>query len=205
MVLVGGLLVVALIIALILAAADGGENQSKAPATVPPPTGAVATVVTTVDDGVPAALDGGQAKVFDPSNDGENDTDLPNIFDGSESTVWNTACYQNEFMGAQGGIGVMVPLTKPGTGSLTVTFPAPGWQAAVYASNSLPTDLVGWGSPLDNAFSTEEVTHTFSLRAEPHSFVMVWLKQLPRDRSVCSSRNPYRGGIAEMTFTPGAG
>ena len=63
-----------------------------------------------------------------------------------------------------------------------------------------PTALAGWGEPIaDKAFADVPgvVETTVST---PASHLLVWLTELGPD-SGCSTANPYRGRLAEITFT----
>ncbi len=72
----------------------------------------------------------------------------------------------------------------------------------VFASTDAtpPTALAGWGEPLaDKAFADVPgvVETTVST---PASHLLIWLTELGPD-SGCSTANPYRGRLAEITFT----
>jgi eukaryotic-like serine/threonine-protein kinase len=206
MVVVGGLLVVALVVAMILVNALGTDDPAPASPTatlVIPPTTVVAT---TVDDGIPAAIDTAGVIAFDPKGDDklENDEQLPNLFDQVEGTTWATECYLDRWMGGKQGVGIVLPLTEAGTGTLDVTFAVKPWSAKVFMSDSRPATIEEWGAPVAKAASTTDLNGEFLLGPQPHSFVLLWLEELSKADNPCEA-NPWRGEIAEISFTPGSG
>ncbi len=208
MVIVGGLLVIAGVLAVILLSTIGSDDPNPSGTATPFETGpTVVTAATTVDDGIPPAINVAGVISFDPKGDppDENDEQLPNVFDQAEGTAWYTTCYLDRFLGAKGGVGVVIPLTEPATGSLQVTFASKPWHAEIYTSDALPSDLAGWGGVVDRHASSEDVGAVFQLGPQPHSYVLIWLRELAEERPPCSGNNPYRGGIAEVSFTPGPG
>ncbi len=72
----------------------------------------------------------------------------------------------------------------------------------VFASTDAtpPTALAGWGEPLaDKAFA--DVAGVIETTVStPASHLLIWLTELGPD-SGCSTANPYRGRLAEITFT----
>ncbi len=207
MVIVGGLLVVALVLGVILLNSIGSDPNPPADATAttaPPSTTAAAA--STVNDGIPATINADAVTSFDPKGDPPDEFNelLPVLFDGSESTTWHTECYLDQYMGVKGGVGIVLPLSKPGTGSLTVTFAAKPWSAKVYFSDAIPASIDGWGSPVDQAYSKTELTGVFRLGAAEHSYALLWLGTLSRDNG-CSPDHPWQGAIAEIAFAPGPG
>ena len=209
MVIVGGLLIVALVLGVILINGIGTRNSkaNEPTATLSLPPSAPTTVPTT-DDGIPAAIQGSAATSFDPKGDPPNEEfiDLiPLMFDGSESTAWHTSCYDDQYTGSKRGTGVIVPLTEPGSGALTVTFAAKPWSARVFFADAIPPSIEGWGPSTSRAFSSEEFTGVFPLGAVPHTYALVWLEELAPNRDPCSNKRPWRGEIAEIAFTPGPG
>jgi eukaryotic-like serine/threonine-protein kinase len=209
MVIVGGLLIVALVLGVILLNSIGTDNSNANEATSTLSLSSTApTTPPTTDDGIPAAMNDSAAQSFDPKGDPPNEefNDLiPLMFDGSESTAWHTSCYDNQYTGSKKGTGVVVPLTEPGTGTLTVIFAAKPWSARVFFSDAIPTSIEGWGPSMSRAFSSEEFTGIFLLGAAPHTYALVWLEELAPNSDPCSNKRPWRGEIAEIVFTPGPG
>ena len=209
MVIVGGLLIVALVLGVILINSIGTDKSKANEPTASlslPSTAPVAPPTT--DDGIPARLNASAASSFDPKGDPPNEefNDLiPLMFDGSESTAWHTSCYDNQYTGSKKGTGVIVPLSEPGTGTLTVTFATKPWSARVFFADVIPTSIEGWGPSMARAFSSEELTGVFLLGAATHSYVLVWLEELAPNSDPCSNKRPWRGEIAEIAFEPGPG
>jgi hypothetical protein len=63
-----------------------------------------------------------------------------------------------------------------------------------------PTDLEGWQAIGDEYFAEEPGSVEVAVE-DPATFVLVWLKELGRDE-VCTERNPFRGRLGEISFTP---
>ena len=208
LVIVGGLLVLALVIGGILWSTVGSDDPQPTAAVSTIAIGDIPTVAPTVpvpDDGIPAHIDAGAVTVLDPKGDpGENDEALPKVFDGSDGEAWYTTCYDDQYRGALEGLGLVLPLSKPATGSLAITFPSKNWAVTIYAADTAATDLAGWGTKVGASYSDgKEASHDFTLSA-PHKYVLVWMTQLARDGSGCTGAHPYRGGISEIVFTPAA-
>jgi hypothetical protein len=149
---------------------------------------------------VPAQIDTANIVSYDPNGEaGENDETIKNLVDNSTGTSWTTQCYLDQYLTVKGGLGVVIPLTTPDTGQLTVTFGLAPWEAEVYVADGIPATLdAGW-IQVDASRSSAELTHTFNLGGAPHSHVLLWLtKQLPKDPAC--SKNPYRGSVAEVSF-----
>jgi eukaryotic-like serine/threonine-protein kinase len=202
LVVVGGLLIAALLIGAIIwqnATADNaGPASPDVTAAVPT---AESTPTTSPAPTGPATLNASAITSYDPgSRDDptENDDQLSNIVDESTGTEWRTVCYQDEWMGEKGGVGVVFPLTGPDTGQLDVTFGAAPWAAQIYVADGIPADLSGW-TQVDKAASPQELQETFELGAQPHTHILVWFKQLTKG-DPCSNKFPWRGSIAEVSY-----
>jgi serine/threonine-protein kinase len=179
--------------------ASGGleESAGGAEGALTPP----AEVGTT--DG-PAAIATVTAWDPDGDNGGENDAQavlaLP---DSGTEGGWPTECYSSQYLGAKRGVGLVVALTAPSGGAASVeSFNAP-YQLEWYASPAdvPPTDLDGWGAPLDGTvYDTTPGTVEVDV-PEGTTHLLVWLRELGPD-DACSSTNPYRGRLGELTFRP---
>ena len=73
---------------------------------------------------------------FDPLGDGtENEGRVRYAKDGSTKTAWLTNCYQNQYFGAKQGVGVVVKLSGPARGELTINFVSAPWNLDVYVAD----------------------------------------------------------------------
>jgi len=203
LVVVGGLVAAAVVLVVVLVGAIGGDGGSTgASATTAAGTGTAGAATTAVATG-PATIVAVHS--YDPNGtDGgvENEEEVPNLVDGSESTSWQTVCYSNRYMGGKGGVGVVMQLSKASRGTLDVALSSIPWAASVYAADAIPTTLAEWGGAVDQSYSTEKPSVSFDLGPRAHQYVLVLLTELGPDTG-CTKAKPYRGGISELTFHPG--
>jgi putative peptidoglycan lipid II flippase len=153
----------------------------------------------------PAAIEIDRIVAWDPdgTNGSENDAQAPlALADGSGATSWSTECYSSQYMGGKSGVGLIVTLSAPSAGRLSVESVNAPYALQVFASTDAtpPASLAGWGEPVAaKAFAgIPEVVETSV--PTPASHLLVWLTELGRDDG-CSTANPYRGRLAEITFT----
>jgi serine/threonine protein kinase len=178
--------------------ADTADGPASDEATAPP-----------ADDGAaaPAASNitivGIQAWDPDGSNGSENDAQAAlALADDSSSTAWATECYQDRYLGGKQGVGLIVDLSAASPGVLSLeTLNAP-YQIDVYTATTegSPADLGAWNK-VDSTRSGDEpgsVTATIDIAA---THLLVWLRELGPD-TACSSANPYRGRIGEISYQP---
>jgi tRNA A-37 threonylcarbamoyl transferase component Bud32 len=214
LVVVGALVAVALVVALMLfIRVNRGDQADDLP---------IEPVVPTVD-GVtspgaepPGDVDGdaesqppsGPAEIvdvqaWDPDGDNgtENDAQAPlALADGEPSTYWATECYQDRYMGGKRGVGLILTLSGPATGTLAVTAAYAPYQLDVYATAepSPPTDLDAWNQIGATRFADTPGSLEIGIdQAATH--LLVWLKELGPD-DACSGANPFRGRLGEISF-----
>jgi eukaryotic-like serine/threonine-protein kinase len=212
LVVVAVLLVAAVVTAVVLwAALDGGDAADAPAADAPADTddaGADDSVVDGGDDTVivdPVA--GGPAGVvglrsYDPNGDGEeNDQLLANLTDGNPNTTWTTLCYEDRYLGAKQGVGVVVELDRPSAATaVEVDVASAPWQLRLYAAEELPDQLGGWGEYVASDFGSE--ARTANLQADrPARYLLVWMNELARQPS-CSSANPFQGALSRVEVRP---
>lgn len=222
---VGALLTVALVVALVLFVSvnRGDEPDDLTPVVTPDadasddPTTASADEAEppTADDGQPSDDDAGvidaaaaqiiTVQAFDPDGDNGQENDAQAslaIADGSESTMWPTECYQDRYMGGKSGVGLILGLNGAATGTLSVESANGPYQIDVMTAvgAAAPTDLSGWNQVGDTRFDDEPGTIEVEV-TEPANYLLVWLKELGPDE-VCTSANPYRGRLGEISFGP---
>jgi tRNA A-37 threonylcarbamoyl transferase component Bud32 len=151
----------------------------------------------------PVTIVGVQAWDPDGTNGSENDTQAAlALADGSASTAWPTECYSDKYLGGKRGVGLIVTLSSPSAGTVSVeTLNAP-YQLEFYSTTAEnpPGDLSDWSLVGDTYFaeSPGTVDATIDVAA---SNVLVWLKELGPD-DACSSSNPYRGRLGEISYQP---
>lgn len=141
---------------------------------------------------------------WDPDGDNATENDALTVLalaDGEPSSYWPTECYQDQYLGAKRGVGLIVELSNPVTGgTVSVTVDHGPYQLDVFTSSGsrAPTDLDGWERSGSTRYADEPETVEVDV-PENTSHVLLWLKQLGLD-DACSSANPYRGRLAEISF-----
>ena len=220
-----GLLVVAAIVVLALYfGMDRGQAQddlavgSTTPATAGTDASAAAAV-TVAATTVPTEPDAGGGaptiapadvrittiRAWDPDGDNgtENDTQAGlALADGSASTSWPTECYSNKFLSGKRGVGLVISLSGPSTGTLHVDSLNAPYQIGVMSSSepTAPTEIDAWQQVGETSFADQPGGVEVHVD-EAATFVLVWLKELGPDEA-CTEHNPFRGRLGEVSFTP---
>jgi serine/threonine-protein kinase len=197
-IVVAVLLLAAAVVGAVLLSRGGGDAGESATTTLapnssvavsPPGPGAAVTILGAVS--------------FDPADPqgDERPEEVANVLDGSPDTAWRTGCFDNQYFNGRPGIGLVVTLSGPGTGTLTVAVASGPYQLEAYASDaaSAPTEMSGWGQKIQpKAFSDAPGPVTVTVAA-PARHVLVLFRQAARDAS-CRSEFPYRAAVSEITF-----
>ena len=133
------------------------------------------------------------AHAFDPpppfgKGDGqEDDSRLPNLFDGNPSTSWSTETYTNSHFGnLKDGVGVYLDLDRAAKlGHLAVTSSSTGWSASVYvAAASNPRQrLSDWGPAVAHQDHIGGDV-TFDLGGHRGQEILLWITDLGDGTSV---------------------
>jgi eukaryotic-like serine/threonine-protein kinase len=120
---------------------------------------------------------------FDPLGGGsEHAYQVRNVYDRDPSTLWSTETYSNGDLG-KAGVGIYVWTTTPlRARRIEVVTPTSGFAARLYGSNSVPTDLRGWGPPLGKLKGSGSKLHATLPGARPLSHYLVWITKLPPGR-----------------------
>ncbi|HNJ96499.1 MAG TPA: hypothetical protein PLV13_00115, partial [Ilumatobacteraceae bacterium] len=199
-IIVGGLLLIAFVVGLVLWVTmgnDGGSTGALDTGTTLglPDTAPVAQVT------VPSLATSLSLHSFDPDGDGDERPEwVPNAVDGDPSTAWKTLCYDNQYLGGKGGVGLVLDLGAPRTGTLSVQIGSAPYQLKVYGApeGAEPTTFAGWGSPSGEFDGQQTATESVTF-STPVRFVLVSFLELGRDPGCSDSR--YRGAIQEVTFS----
>jgi eukaryotic-like serine/threonine-protein kinase len=134
----------------------------------------------------PVELASDAASDYDPEgDDGEESPEAANlVLDGLPNTGWDTETYQAGFEGAnKSGVGLYVDAGRPiPARRLALVTSTPGFEAAVYASNTVRGSINGW----QKVSSTEKVRQkqVFQLdlgQNQQFRNYLVWITQLPPD------------------------
>jgi eukaryotic-like serine/threonine-protein kinase len=151
----------------------------------------------------PVKIVGVEAWDPDGNNGSENNGQAAlALADQSASTAWPTECYSDKYLGGKRGVGLIVTLSSPSAGHLSVETLNGPYQLEVYATTeeAAPADLDGWTLVAENQFGDGPATVEADV-AVAASHVLVWLKELGPD-DACSTANPYRGRLGELTYVP---
>jgi hypothetical protein len=157
------------------------EDQPSSSASPPPPV--VAKELTIVG-----------ASDYDPEGTGgENPEEVGAVWDKNVATVWKTEEYRDRDVGGlKSGVGFVVDLGAPkNVERLEVTSPDRDWSAQVYASDSVPEAIDGWGPPrfTGQGLGTDsKMVLTPGARARN---VLLWITDLPPG-------NPFQLRVAEV-------
>lgn len=195
LIIVVALLLIGLIVALVLWATLGPEDETATSTTT------VAAGTTTVSGPQPAAGTIAAVAAYDPAGNGEENDDLAASL-ATGGGMWRTVCYSSEFLGKP-GVGLVVTLGEPGTGTLTFETGNAPYQIDVFttAEEAVPATIDDWTTQVgDRQFADEPGTVTVDVdQAARH--LLVLFREIGPD-SDCSSENPYRGSIGNIAFTP---
>ncbi len=213
--IVGALIVVATIVALVLyvAVSSGDEPDDLTMPTIVPGSDAAtapADESTGVANGAVATIDAADVRIvsvqaWDPDGDngGENDSQADQaLADGLATTSWATECYQDRFMGGKRGVGLILQFNGAAAGTVSVESLNGPYQIDVLtsAAETAPTELEAWTQQGPTRFADDPGTVEVAF-TDPAQHVLVWLKELGPDEA-CTSRNPYRGQLGEISFRP---
>jgi len=222
MIAIGGLLGVAAVVALVLYIGldrDEPTDQVALDSVVVPDStlgAAPAAVATTAPAADPAGVAAPvtipaadvrivEMRAWDPDGDNgtENDTQAGLAFaDGSASTAWPTECYGNQYLSGKRGVGLILTLSGPTAGTVSVASLNGPYQIDIRTSAeaAAPTDLDAWQQVGETQFSEQPGVIEVHVDT-PATFVLVWLKELGRDEA-CTENNPFRGRLGEISFQP---
>jgi serine/threonine-protein kinase len=161
------------------------------------------------DDSSPGRANAAQPKIsaaalpvvgvqdYDPEGTGsrgENPESVGAVIDGNGVTVWSTEDYQQRDVGGlKSGVGVVLDLGAPKQlDSVQVDTRESGWDAEVYAADTVPATLAGWGAPVASATGLgREATLGLTAPARAQR-VLLWITNLP------PGGPPFRLEVAEV-------
>jgi serine/threonine protein kinase len=144
------------------------------------------------------------AKDFDPPPDGngsEHSADVPNTYDGKQSTTWTTMSYKNrpDLGGQKKGVGIIYDLgTLTDVSQVKVDLIGDGTNLELRVPTAdpsrSPSTVDGWKpvATADNAGSSAVLKPAAPVRTQ---YVLVWLTSLPKQ----ADGNGYRGEISEVS------
>lgn len=177
-------------------------TPATSPTTLAPATSAPAAPTTTIAWGRAEIT---SVTAWDPQGDGsgENDELAKLALAGSEPAGgWSTLCYSSQYLGAKDGVGLIVNLSGPASGTFNYSvFHAPYWvEVFTRTSAERPAALSDWGESLTGTLYNTSAADLSVILPPGTQSVLVWVREIGRDR-VCSRSNPYRGRIGNISFT----
>jgi serine/threonine-protein kinase len=111
----------------------------------------------------------------DGNRPNDNVGELPNIFDGNASTVWESDVYHGPNFGGSGGFGLALQLVGPHTlHELLVQTPMHEWGAEIFVRSSYASRVSGWGPPTGSG-SNLNGNSRFSLGGRRGEWVLLWM------------------------------
>jgi hypothetical protein len=218
---VGALLIAALVVALILLVrVNRGDEATPFPdgTTVPGATGdqtvapaaELASGESTDAEQAAAPVASGDATIvgvraWDPDGDNGSENDAQAglaLADGIDTSFWSTECYQDRYLGGKRGVGLILELSSPSSGTLAVTVGNGPYQLDVFATAeaTAPTQLETWSQIGATRFADDPGALEINIDMTATN-LLVWLKELGED-DACSGANPYRGQLGEISFQP---
>jgi hypothetical protein len=123
---------------------------------------------------------------YDPAGDGhESPDEVAFVHDGNEATVWSTEDYfDRDVGGRKPGVGLVIGL---GSAKLVdrveVDSPDHDWSGAVYTSDTVPTELAGWGAPKAIGSNLPDRARLLLQPPTRASNVLLWITNLPPSSS----------------------
>jgi serine/threonine-protein kinase len=198
------LLAIGIVVALVLWATIRPDDADTPTSTVVPSTAAAAP--TTVGAAPsPSTIQIAALASFDPTGGGGNGEENDELLgavraDGDAATNWATECYSGEYMG-KGGVGVVATLSAPSAGTIGFSVMSAPYVVDVFATESetIPTDLNGWGGQLVRFVGASPEAHTAEI-PEAARHVLVLIRQAG-NAAGCSADHPYQGVLGELAFT----
>jgi len=124
------------------------------------------------------------ANDFDPEGDGqESPSQVQFAIDGLPTTVWNTETYEGGFEGSnKSGVGLYVNAgTRVAARQMDVVTSTPGFTAAVYASDSVPSRVQDWDRVSATITVKREQNIQLDTAGQGFRNYLLWISELPED------------------------
>jgi eukaryotic-like serine/threonine-protein kinase len=127
-------------------------------------------------------LGSGAASDYDPEGDGEESPDATQFaIDGNNTTSWDTETYRNGFAGVhKQGVGLYLNAGSPVSARRLVLVTAtPGYDAVVYAANTVPGDIGDWTKVSTRTRIKETTRIPLDTAGRKFRYYLVWIVSLP--------------------------
>jgi hypothetical protein len=132
--------------------------------------------LTEIELGSDAASD------YDPEGDGEESPEAArNAIDGNLTTNWDTETYSGGFAGSnKKGVGLYVDAGKPvAAKQLALVTSMPGFQAEVFAANTLPGQIGDWTKVSGRTRVKQEQRIALDTAGTSFRYYLLWIVELP--------------------------
>ena len=130
----------------------------------------------------PVKLGSDAASDYDPQGDGKESSDQTQFaIDGNNTTSWDTEIYRDGFPGVhKDGVGLYVNAGSPISARRIVLVTAtPGYEAVVYAANTIPDDLKGWTKVSTRTKVKETTRIPLDTAGRRFRYYLIWIVSLP--------------------------
>jgi hypothetical protein len=124
---------------------------------------------------------------YDPEGDGEESRSQAQFaIDGLPTTVWNTETYEGGFEGSnKSGVGLYVNAgSRVAARQMDVVTSTPGFTAAVYASDSVPSRIQDWHKVSGTTTVKREQKIQLDTAGRGFRNYLLWITKLPEDGRV---------------------
>jgi eukaryotic-like serine/threonine-protein kinase len=119
---------------------------------------------------------------FDPEGDGqESSGQVQFAIDGLPTTEWDTETYEGGFEASnKRGVGIYLDTeTRVAARRLDLVTSTPGFTAAVYASDSVPSRIEGWQKVSQNVRAEENQSFMLDTARQEFRNYLLWISELP--------------------------
>jgi eukaryotic-like serine/threonine-protein kinase len=127
-------------------------------------------------------LDSDAALDYDPEGDGEESHEAArNAIDGNLTTNWDTETYSGGFAGSnKNGVGLYVDARQPiRARQLDLVTATPGFEAEVYAANTVPGQIRDWTRIAPRRRVSQEQRLRLNTGATGYRYYLLWIVELP--------------------------
>ena len=124
---------------------------------------------------------------YDPEGDGHETSDqVTSAIDSLTTTAWSTETYQGGFeANDKSGVGLYLTSANPvAARRLEVLSSTPDYQAAVYASNTVPRDIGGWEKVSTTLTVKPRQSFGLDTAGTRYRNYLLWITELPEGGKV---------------------
>jgi hypothetical protein len=127
-------------------------------------------------------LDSDAASDYDPEGDGEESPEAArNAIDGNLTTNWDTETYRGGFAGSnKAGVGLYLDAGSPvAARQLDAVTATPGFQAEVYAANTVPGQIGDWTKVSSRTGVKQDQRIPLDTAGTQFRYYLLWIVELP--------------------------